>query len=193
MRIPSELNLLVSTFLSVTLVTNIMQVGILSLLLSLCVASAVGRGVLMEIDVETIKAIPLLEAETITQVKTLLQNCTKANDTASVNSVNVSPTVPVKGQPISVNMSITFKEEVSGGKVALKVKFGVVPIFSKEFKLCDIATDAQLTCPIEMGTHSLAMTKEFPSAIPSGHFTGSIIATDQESREVVCFTFDLEL
>ena len=161
-------------------------------LFSLCIVSTVGRGVFLELDVGTIPAIPLSASKPVSLQDPIWENCTKSTDESRINSLVISPNPPVKGENISVTLNITFKEVVTSGKITLKVLIHKFPIFSHEFVLCDIASDAGDKCPIKQETRVLKLEEELPS-IPPGTYTGTITAIDQEGKEILCFKFTLEI
>lgn len=56
-------------------------------------------------------------------------------------------------------------ETVSGGQIAVKVKYGIITVFHQTLNLCDVAKDANFPCPISPGTH--AVTYKLPENIPN--------------------------
>ena len=56
---------------------------------------------------------------------------------------------------------------VTNGTIAAKVKWSIITVFDKTFNLCDVAKDAELSCPIAAGTHSVKITETIPSIAPS--------------------------
>ena len=147
----------------------------------------------MELDVETIPAIPLLEAEPIKRAKPILTNCTSAKDEATINSVDIAPDPPQRGKNLSVVMNITFKEVVSGGDIKLLAKYDGVIVLNESFVLCDIARESGVPCNITVGNHILKLSKPLPSLIPPGKYEGSIIVNDPNGKELVCVKFNLKL
>ena len=58
-------------------------------------------------------------------------------------------------------------EEVTGGEVKVSVKYGIIPVFSKTFNLCDEAKMIGLTCPLKpMMYPDGSLSVDIPSAIP---------------------------
>ena len=58
-------------------------------------------------------------------------------------------------------------EDVTGGEVKVNLAIDKIPFISTEFDLCDIASDAKLSCPIKAGQHTLFVSQSIPDEAPS--------------------------
>ena len=146
----------------------------------------------MELDVETIPAIPLLEAEPIKRTGEVWKNCTTDNDEAVIESVVILPDPPQPGKNLTIIATVKLKEEVFSGEIVARIKFGFLPIH-KTFDLCStLAKDGQ-TCPLPAGTATNKITQMVPKS-PTGHVTGIIKVNDlNKKKEIACFTIDLKI
>lgn len=59
------------------------------------------------------------------------------------------------------------EEDVTGGEVKVNLAIDKIPFISTEFDLCDIASQANLECPIKAGQHMLTVTQQIPDEAPS--------------------------
>jgi hypothetical protein len=119
-------------------------------------------------------------------------DCTKPDDKGTVNSVVISPDPPIRGKSLSINATFTLKEEVTGGNVAIKMKWGEFPIYDQTINLCDLIKDVGKECPLPAKTQQIITSVNFPSDTPTGHFIGTAIVTDQNGYEVVCVNLDFK-
>ena len=161
-------------------------------LFSLCIVSTVGRGVFLELDVGTIPAIPLSAAKSVERVGEIWSNCTMPNDKADILNVIIMPDPPQKGQNVTITATLNIKEEITGGKIDIKLKVGFLPIH-ETLDLCDTLQKAGQTCPIQKGTTTNKITQEVPNDIPSVRITGTVKVKDQNGMEIICIEVDLHL
>ena len=145
----------------------------------------------MEIDLETIPAIPLLEAETITQVGEVWTNCTSANDTSIIEKVTISPDPPEVGKNVTVTATVNMKEQVSGGTINVDIHVSFIHI-KKTLDLCATLEKAGKTCPIAAGSATTTITQHIPGS-PKGHAKGTIKVNDDNGKEIACVEINLEI
>ena len=53
-------------------------------------------------------------------------------------------------------------EEVTSGTIKVSIQRGLFPYY-KEFDLCDIANQIDITCPLKSGTYNRTITETLPS------------------------------
>lgn len=121
------------------------------------------------------------------------KSCAKSDDKAKINNVKITPDPPQKGKNVEVNASITFDEEVTGGKIEIKAKYGIIPVYSGTLDLCDTLKEVDMECPIKKGDQTIVVNEEIPDVIPGGHYTGSAKVTDQNGNELGCIDLDIHL
>lgn len=110
-----------------------------------------------------------------------------AGDPAKIKSVVINPDPPKKGQPVTVNATITLSkntalvdrivllchvgEVVSGGSLQLTVKYHTfikdITVIDETENLCDIAKNAGESCPLQVGDHVVLLTEKLPGSAPS--------------------------
>ena len=61
---------------------------------------------------------------------------------------------------------MTAEEEVTGGQLKIVLKIDNIEFINTELQLCDIASEAGLTCPIKEGVHTLEVKQEIPDEAP---------------------------
>ena len=58
-------------------------------------------------------------------------------------------------------------EEVTSGTIKVSVQFGFFTVYYKEFDLCDIANQIDITCPLKSGTYNRTITETLQHNVPS--------------------------
>ena len=157
------------------------------LLLSLWAVLSAGKVFLLDLD--TVPLVPLEAARPVGRLGATFTNCTTPTDMASIVSLTLTPDPPEKGKALMVAVDINFKEEVTGGTAQITVKFGVITVLNKSYALCDIVKKEGKTCPIPAGDAKVQVTENIPSI--SGHFTGKMVAKDENGKELLCLEFDV--
>ena len=73
----------------------------------------------------------------------------------------------------SVSLSVTVDsisyssgEQVTGGSVSVKAKYGIIPIYSHTFDLCTLLDEVHQQCPDSAGVHNATVTETIPSEVP---------------------------
>lgn len=57
-------------------------------------------------------------------------------------------------------------EQITGGKIKVEFKFGIIPVFVHTFDLCDMLKLANVTCPVAPGQPSATLVEPVPEFIP---------------------------
>ncbi|KAN0006952.1 hypothetical protein ACTFIU_005145 [Dictyostelium citrinum] len=118
-------------------------------------------------------------------------NCGTAADKFQITNVVLDPPTPVKGEPITISASGILDETVTGGNVAVKVKYGFITLINTNVNIC--SSQDPLSCPIAAGDYQKNMTEQVPSDAPSGKYTGNVVITDQNDAEIACIDVDINL
>jgi hypothetical protein len=118
-------------------------------------------------------------------------SCGKSTDILSNLQVQITPNPPVKGQDVTVAASGTLSESItSGAKAQLTISVLGIPVINKSIDLC--TADPSITCPIAAGAQSIKVTQMIPSTVPSGDYTGKVVATNADGKEITCVNLQLK-
>jgi hypothetical protein len=91
-------------------------------------------------------------------------DCSKnKNGKGKILNIAVSPNPPQTHQPLVVNASFVLNEEVTGGKIDVKITYGIIP-FKLSFKLCTLTSMIELDCPIAPGYHNITKSIDLSGA-----------------------------
>ena len=66
-----------------------------------------------------------------------------------------------------------------------------IPVINKNIDLC--SASPKVTCPIPAGQHSLEVSQLIPSSVPSGEYTGKVVATNQDGQQIACVNLKFSL
>jgi hypothetical protein len=118
-------------------------------------------------------------------------NVASSTDIGKISNIVFNPDPPKKGKSLNIVANFTLTEQVTSGEVKIAVKWGFIPIKKTE-NLCDLIQQAGQTCPIASGNHQITTSVDIPK-VPSGHYTGSVKAIAEDSKEIVCVDLDIHL
>lgn len=121
------------------------------------------------------------------------QSCGTSADHLSISSLTISPATLAEGQQFTVALSGSLNEQLTGGSVSLSVKFLGIQVYSATVDVCQLASQAGLSCPLPSGPVSISKSAIMPSAAPRGTYTGEIKVTDQNGEEVSCISFRMSV
>lgn len=120
------------------------------------------------------------------QKQLTFNNCAPSS-VFEVKSLEVDPYPPHFGQSVSLQATVNSKEQVSGGKVAVKVQGRGTLSFlnlSKEYDLCSVIPTS---CPIKAGSTTISIRREIPNApVPGSTFDVTIQATSNTGETLLC-------
>ncbi|KAI1793926.1 ML domain-containing protein [Ganoderma leucocontextum] len=106
-----------------------------------------------------------------------------------INSIEVSPDPPARGQDLTITVDGVAKGPVEDGAYAdVTVKAGIIRLLHKEFDVCEEARNANTTvqCPVKEGSHKVTQTVTLPSEIPPAQFTVNIRGYTEDDEDLVC-------
>eukprot|EP01113_Clastostelium_recurvatum_P025195 TRINITY_DN302_c0_g1_i4.p1 TRINITY_DN302_c0_g1~~TRINITY_DN302_c0_g1_i4.p1 ORF type:complete len:140 (-),score=56.26 TRINITY_DN302_c0_g1_i4:144-563(-) len=115
-------------------------------------------------------------------------NCGTAADDLKISNVAITPDPPVKGQNLSVELDGTLSTTITGGNLAISIKYGFITVIDKTVPFC-----SEEKCPVNAGPYTQKITEMLPSDAPSGKYTGKLTGTDQSGKEIACATFTVSL
>jgi hypothetical protein len=121
------------------------------------------------------------------------KNCSKSTDPLHIISLTLSPDPPEKGKNLAISVEYDLTEEVTGGEIKVNIKYESIIPYDKTFDICAELKTVNMTCPIKPVKSRFTISEEIPSDVPGGHYTGSVVATDQKGQELACFDLDFHL
>lgn len=62
---------------------------------------------------------------------------------------------------------IVLAEQVTGGTVKVNLDIDKIPFISLNLDLCELLSDAGLSCPVSAGPQTLTVSQEIPDEAPS--------------------------
>lgn len=126
-----------------------------------------------------------------TTVRGIWSDCGSSSDILSDVSVSISPNPPVKGKTLTVDASGTISSEITSGNINAVIDVLGIPVINKNIDLC--SASPKVTCPIPAGQHSLEVSQLIPSSVPSGEYTGKVVATNQDGQQIACVNLKFSL
>eukprot|EP01119_Soliformovum_irregulare_P021121 TRINITY_DN697_c0_g1_i1.p1 TRINITY_DN697_c0_g1~~TRINITY_DN697_c0_g1_i1.p1 ORF type:complete len:139 (-),score=24.86 TRINITY_DN697_c0_g1_i1:50-466(-) len=103
------------------------------------------------------------------------------------DSVVMAPYPAVRGQNVTTHAHGVQDETVTGGTWSTTVyKYGV-PLQTDSGKSCDLIPNCPCPCPA--GTYTSSQTLTVPSFAPSGDYTGTFKAVDQNGNLLTCINY----
>ena len=115
-----------------------------------------------------------------------VSNC-NTNSVFTITDLSVDPTVPVKGQNITVHTVFTVPNDVSSGLATYKFSFNGIPFTPTVDDLC-----TQTVCPILAGNHDEYSSVLVPDI--SGKVIVDMIWSDETSTKTyLCLRTTLKL
>jgi hypothetical protein len=126
-----------------------------------------------------------------TTVRGIWSNCGTSSDILSDVSVTITPNPPVKGKTLTVDASGKIASEITSGNINAVIDILGIPVINKNIDLC--SASPKVTCPIPAGQQSLELSQLIPSSVPSGDYTGKVVATNQDGKQIACVNLKFSL
>jgi hypothetical protein len=123
----------------------------------------------------------------------ILSDCSGAAAHLKGLELNISPMPPTKGADLSISITGTLDEDLTGGSIDVWVKFLGIKVVNQVWDLCNEAAKRGMACPIPAGASNFTFLVNLPAATPDGHYTGKAIMADQNSQQITCATMAIEL
>ncbi len=131
---------------------------------------------------------------------TCAASCGTSADKASDVKVSVSPCAydPSNPVPVTITLSYTLNEVVSGGTETIDLKWNGVGFPTKTLDLCEggiLANDTSIPCPTPappyQGSSSTTITP--PKGAPGGSYVGRQTWTDKGGNQILCLAYILSV
>ncbi|KAI0830688.1 ML domain-containing protein [Trametes gibbosa] len=116
-------------------------------------------------------------------------DCGSDTHIVRINSIEVSPDPPKRGEDLTITVKGDAKDQVKDGAYAdVTVKVGVIKLLQKEFDVCEEAekANASIRCPVEKGHHEVTQTVALPKEIPPAQFKVNIRGYTEEDEDLLC-------
>ncbi|KAI8981291.1 ML domain-containing protein [Trametes punicea] len=116
-------------------------------------------------------------------------DCGTDSHVVHINSIEVSPDPPKRGEDLTITVEGVADEDVQNGAYAdVTVKVGVIKILQKEFDVCEEAlkANASIQCPVKKGPHKVVQTVTLPKEIPPAQFKVNIRGYTEDDEDMVC-------
>ncbi|KAJ3559763.1 hypothetical protein NM688_g134 [Phlebia brevispora] len=123
------------------------------------------------------------------------KDCGNPTDPVEIKSIEISPDPPKPGEDLTVTVIGEAKERIEEGAYAdVTVKVGVIKILQKEFDLCEEARNAHadISCPVEKGTHKVVHTVTLPKEIPKAPFVVNVRGYTDLDDDMVCLDLNID-
>lgn len=96
------------------------------------------------------------------------------------------------GQNLTITANGKLSETVEEGKVYVKVKWGMIPLLTKEVDLCDNVNMVDKECPLSEGTLEILKDVAIPKEVPPGKYvvTADVYtkAEAEGGKKITCMT-----
>lgn len=118
--------------------------------------------------------------------------CGTALDIVQIESLEISPDPPERGQNLTITVKGNATEQVEEGAYAsVIISIGGIKLPPKEYDLCEEArnANASIQCPIEEGEHKVSETVELPKEIPAWPISIHVQGYTADDRELTCANF----
>jgi len=121
-------------------------------------------------------------------------NCGSSSDDLQIDTVAISPDPPQIGKTLTIIATGTLSTSVTSGSVFVSIIYdGFLPVLNNTFSLCTLAQQLGIKCPLAQGPVGIKVSQMIPALAPSGSYTGKILATDQNSKEIACISLSFSM
>lgn len=114
-----------------------------------------------------------------------------------IDSVELLPSAPVKGRPLTLNVKGFLEKDVTdGSKLMVFFKFMRIDLFRKRYDICnelDNTDDAPMKCPIQTGKKTWSYTFDIPNNMPNGNYEIYANITNPHGELLVCSKINFSL
>jgi len=106
-----------------------------------------------------------------------------------VESLDMVPYPPKKGNEVSLKAVVNSFDEVAGGTVNVEIKRAFVKK-SFVFQLCNVLPNG---CPVKKGRTEISTSRTLPRYIPSGTYKLDLKVRDHNGQDLMCINAEFEL
>ncbi|XP_065914004.1 putative phosphatidylglycerol/phosphatidylinositol transfer protein DDB_G0278295 [Dysidea avara] len=139
-----------------------------------------------------VTASPLVK-EPAASACTIDTSCDKSNYDVTDLKISFSPDPPEKGKNVTITASGTVNKEITGGKIKVVAKYGIITVLDQSYDVCDLVQQIGKQCPIPAGPLSGSATTMVPSDVPPGKYHADIEGTDQDGKPMICLMAECQL
>lgn len=132
---------------------------------------------------------------TFNNEKVPIIDCGSPESTFKLQSVDMTPFPPQKGQKFTVDMKGELRKTFSrAASVTVLVKKGRFVVKKIRKQVCDLLESSPTLpkCPLKPGVYTIKESGDFPRAVPRGKYTIDIFGADGDT-EMFCFQMALKL
>lgn len=120
---------------------------------------------------------------------THIKYCDNSEDyVVKVSDVKISPDPVVPGKPTTFDISASTGQNLSNGKVVIRVTFFGIQVHTETHDLCE-----EMSCPIAAGKFVLSHTQSLPVFTPPGLYTLRITMEDDLNQQLTCISFNFRI
>jgi hypothetical protein len=102
--------------------------------------------------------------------------------------VKISPDPVVSGAAATFKIFGSTGEDISGGKVVIRVLYVGIPVHTETHDLCD-----ETACPVAPGSFVLSHSQTLPSITPPGTYTLKMTINDKNGGRLTCISFKFKI
>lgn len=113
-------------------------------------------------------------------------SCAAKDDPFKIKKIVVKPYPPVKGQKVSIFAEGDSQETITKGNLKYVAALDGIPLIHKTDSLCHVLKEVNITCPVKAGPLSVGVSFNIPSWAPSGNYSATAHAYDQNNKELTC-------
>ncbi|EGC32925.1 hypothetical protein DICPUDRAFT_37512 [Dictyostelium purpureum] len=118
-------------------------------------------------------------------------NCGTSADLLQIDTVDITPNPPQKGQDLTVSASGYLSQTVQDGTANIIVKYGFITLYKGSQDIC--TPKDPIACPIQAGQYNKTVSATIPSAAPSGKYTGSVTLVSNTGAQIACIDVNFTL
>jgi len=122
----------------------------------------------------------MVNANRVASVDVSYKLCGSKNH-MNISSIESNAWPPIKGQNLNLNVTGSLDEDVSDGKYTISIKIDGFPIPALKGDISDFKA-----LPWDQGAFDFTYTQEIPSSAPSGSYSLTIQANDQNDSSILC-------
>jgi len=110
-------------------------------------------------------------------------------DLVEIKRVDLTPSVPQRGQNLTVDAEGTVKQRIEeGAYVLLDVKWGMIKLIHQKVDFCEQLKEVNETCPLEKGVMKVYKEVAIPQQVPPGTFDVHAEVFTKDDVRITCIT-----
>lgn len=116
-----------------------------------------------------------------------MEDCGQDGDILKIDSLDISPDPPQRGQDLTVLLTGTLSQDVvKGSKAQVKVKLGFIQLLDQQFDLCEKSSTVDMDCPIRKGPIEINKSFAIPNELPKGRYNLHVETTNADGSRIAC-------